>query len=326
MTRRAYMGLVLAAHGCRTHERASSTLRVAAILGSPSPFVMQSLGMFENEGVRVRIEQVASTGKIVQALIGGSADIASSALDQVIHLTTQAKRITMFFVTNPLLGARFYAASGAKRSVHSVADLKGGKIGIASFGSSIDFLVAALLYRHGMTLKDVERIATGSVPSAFAALESGKVDAAGLSMQLGLTYERRHPEAAILMDLATPQGARRTLGVDAYPMGLIADPGWLDRNRDAALRVARAYKAYHRWIAEHTPEEIRKATPAEHRSAQTATDLDYWTMTKGNICLDGRMPVNAPEQVRDVLAATLPTVHNVDVSKTWTDEFVDELR
>src|SRR3954452_7894427 len=211
MTRRAYIGLALAAHACRTHERPSPTVRVTTILGSPSPFVMQSLGIFENEGVKVRIEQVASTGKTVQALIGGSTDIASTAFDQVIHLATQAKRLKMFFVANPLISSRLYAASGAKRSVHSIADLKGGRVGIATFGSSIDFQLAALLQRHGMSLNDIERIATGSIPSAFAALESGKVDAAGLSMQLGLRYERRHPEVAILMDLATPEGARRTL-------------------------------------------------------------------------------------------------------------------
>src|SRR3954447_2254350 len=246
MTRRACISLTFAAYSCSRNKSSAPAVRLTTILGVPSPFVMQSLGLFASEGVTVQLEQVASTGKAVQALIGGSTDMAYTALDQVIHLTTQAKRIKMFFVVNPLISSRLYAASGAKRSVHSVADLKGGRVGIATFGSSIDFQVAALLQRHGMTLNDVERIATGSIPSAFAALESGKVDAAGLSMQLGLRYERRHPEVAILMDLATPEGARRTLGVDSYPIGLIADPGWLDRNRDTARRVARAYKAYHR--------------------------------------------------------------------------------
>src|SRR3954452_12453945 len=261
MTRRGLVGLALAAHGCRMRETPSRIVRITTILGSPSPFVMESLGMFKNEGLTVQLEQVASTGKIVQALIGGSADIGSTALDQVIHLATQSKPIKMFFTSNPLISSRLYAAYGAKRFIRSVADLKGGKVGIATFGSSIDFQVAALLRRNGMKINDVERIATGSLPAAFAALESLKVDAAGLGMQLGLAYERRHPEAAILIDLATPEGARRTLGVDAYPLGLIAETGWLDRNGDAARRVARAHKAYHRWLAEHTPEEIREATP-----------------------------------------------------------------
>lgn len=92
-------------------------------------------------------------------------------------------------------------------------------------------------------------------------------------VQLGLAYERRHPEAAILMDLATPEGARRTLGVDAYPLGLIAEPSWLDRNRDTARRIARAYKAYHRWIMEHTPEDIREATPVEHLRVKSRLTL-----------------------------------------------------
>jgi sulfonate transport system substrate-binding protein len=325
MTRRTCLGLALALHGCSSHEK-SSTVRLTSILGAPWPFVMEGLGLFRNEGVTVRLEQVASTGKIVQALIGGSADIGYTALDQVIHLTAQAKRIKMFFTANVLINTRLYAASGARRAVRTVADLKGRTVGIGTFGSSIDFQVAALLRRHGMTLSDVERISTGSLPAAFAALESGKVDAAGLNMQFGLPYERRHPEAAILMDLTTPEGARRTLGVDWYPLGLIAESSWLDRNRDAARRVACAYKAYNRWITSHTPEEIREATPVDHRSNQVAADLDYWTITKQNISPDGRMPVNAPEQVRDVLAVTLPNMRDVDLSQTWTNEFVEETK
>jgi hypothetical protein len=36
------------------------------------------------------------------------------------------------------------------------------------------------------------------------------------------------------------------------------------------------------------------------------------------------MAVDAPEQVHDVVAVTLPTVRTVDLSKTWTNAFVDE--
>jgi hypothetical protein len=203
----------------------------------------------------------------------------------------------MFVTTNPRISSRLYSASGARRPIRSVSDLKGGRVGIATFGSSIDFQLAALLHRHGLTINDVELVVTGSIPSAFAALESGKVDAAGFSVQVGLTYERRHPQAAILIDLATAEGARRTIGVDSYPLGLIADPDWLERNRHTARHVANAYKTCYRWVAEHAPEEIRNATPVERRSSQSAADMDDWKIMKGNICPDGRMPVNAPEQV-----------------------------
>jgi len=322
MTRRTCLSLALALHGCKK----SSVVRLTSIVASSWPFVIESLGLFKKEGVTVQIEQVGSTGKIVHALIGGSADIAYLGLDQVIHLTAQAKRTKMFFTASMLFNARLYAASGARHVLRTVEDLRGGTVGIATFGSSIDFLVAALLRRHSMKLSDVERVVTGSIPAALAALESGKVDAAGLNMQLGVQYERRHPEAAILMDLATPEGARRTLGIDSYPVGLIAETNWLDRNRDVVRRVARACKASNLWIAEHTPEELREATPVEHRSAQVAVDLDYWTITKRNISPDGHMPAKAPEQVRDLLAVTLPKVGDVDLSQTWTNEFVEETK
>lgn len=77
MTRREYLAVAVAAQGCRTYDRSSLTVRLTSILGSPTPFVMQSLGLFKNVGLTVRLEQVASSGKIVQALLGGSTDIAS---------------------------------------------------------------------------------------------------------------------------------------------------------------------------------------------------------------------------------------------------------
>jgi hypothetical protein len=36
------------------------------------------------------------------------------------------------------------------------------------------------------------------------------------------------------------------------------------------------------------------------------------------------MPVSAPEQVRNVVAVTVPSVRSVDLSKTWINAFVDE--
>jgi NitT/TauT family transport system substrate-binding protein len=326
MTRRMCLGLTLGLHGCGSTESSPLSVRLTAILGSRWSFLMESLGLFKKEGLTVRFEPAASTGKIVQALIGGSTDIAFAALDQIIHLATQGKRLKMFFTATTLINVRLYAASGAKSPVRTVADLKGRTVGIATFGSSIEYMVAALLRRHGMAVSDIERVASGSLPSAFAALESGKVDAAGLNMQFGVPYERKHPEAAILMDLATVEGARRTLGIDSYPLGLIADTNWLNRNRDAARRIARAWKAFNAWMSEHTPEEIREATPVEHRLADVSADLDSWTFTKQNARPDGRMPANAPEQVRDVVAVLLPNVRDVDLSQTWTNEFVEEAR
>src|SRR4051794_24640859 len=117
MTRRKYLALALTAQGCRIGENSSSTVRLTTILGSPSPFIMQSLGLFEKERVVVRVEQVASTGKIVQAIVGGSADVAYTGLDHVIHLAAQAKPAKMFFTASPLINSRFYVASGSKRSI-----------------------------------------------------------------------------------------------------------------------------------------------------------------------------------------------------------------
>jgi len=60
-------------------------------------------------------------------------------------------------------------------------------------------------------------------------------------------------------------------------------------------------------------EAIKSLLAAELAVLVDLKRKNYWRILKSDISSDGRMPLNAPEQVRDVLAATLPTVHNVDL-------------
>jgi NitT/TauT family transport system substrate-binding protein len=55
-------------------------------------------------------------------------------------------------------------------------------------------------------------------------------------------------------------------------------------------------------------------------------DIDAFRMMKAVLIPDGRMPPNGPENVRKILAVSIPKVRDVDLSKTWTNDFVDEVQ
>jgi NitT/TauT family transport system substrate-binding protein len=41
---------------------------------------------------------------------------------------------------------------------------------------------------------------------------------------------------------------------------------------------------------------------------------------------DGKMPAGVPENVQKILSAFKPAVKNVDLSQTFTNEFVDKVK
>jgi NitT/TauT family transport system substrate-binding protein len=261
MTRRACLvTLAPIITGCGTRgEITRSRVRVTATLGARLHLIPERLDYFNKEGIAVQTEEVASSAKVVQALVGGSTDIALVSLDLVLQLAAEGKQLRMFVTGALLPNHRFYSASGSRRFIRSVSDLRGAVIGIPGFGSTAHWEIAALLDQHGLTVSDVKLIAIGSNPALFAALETGKVDAAMLSSYFTRQYEHKYPGAAVLLDMHSIDGAKRTFGVGSYPTGFAARTDWLDQNGNTARHLARALQAGLRWINEHTPEQIRES-------------------------------------------------------------------
>jgi NitT/TauT family transport system substrate-binding protein len=258
-----------------------------------------------------------------QALIGGSADVVTITFDQILQLASSGRELTMFYTLLRVPLAGVYASARSARRISSLNDLRGAVIGISGFGSTTEYQLLAVLARHGLKKSDVQLVAIGSAPALITALETGKVDAATVGTVVVKAYERKYPEA-VLVDMSDPEKLRSGLGIDSYPLGLVAQTRWLHANRDAARRLASAEKNAAEWVQAHSPQEIRDAVPQDQRSADRDANIDYWTFVKSQTVPGGRMPPKGPENVRDVVAVSLPKVRDVDLSTTWTNEFVED--
>ena len=75
----------------------------------------------------------------------------------------------------------------------------------------------------------------------------------------------------------------------------------------------------------HSPEEIREKMSAAFRTDDAQTDIEGLKNLHAMLSPDGKMPAGAPETVRKVLAISIEAVRsaNVDLMKTYTDEFVN---
>ena len=290
------------------------------------PFTLaDSLGYYKEEGVDVTLENLPSGVKALQALIGGSVDVAGLMYQQTIQMAADGQHVRAFFITSQRSMLALVVSPATKKKISSVADLKGALIGVISPGAPLHQTLNFYLLGKGIKPSDFTPISIGFGASSIAAIESGRVDAAGLAGGDHFRLLQRHPNLQILLDCSTAEGSRECVGGDTYAGGaLSAKQTWLDQNPDTARKLARALERTHKWIATHTAEEIRERLPVNFRSEDVAVDLQIIRASLPIYTIGGAMPKGAPETMKLFLDATVEKVRDAkfDLATTWTDEYL----
>lgn len=287
----------------------------------------QTLGYYEGEGLDVTIENLPSAGKSLQALVGGSVDVAGINYSQSIQIAAEGQHIRSFFVMNNRANGVLAVAPKATDRIHRVEELKGAMIGVSSHGSTSHLWVNHALLAHDVSPSEVQTVAIGLGASAIAALESGRVDAAALSGGDHFQLLRRHPDLRILVDHSTAAGLRDSYGAETYAGGAVgATQNWLDRNPDTARRMARALLRAQKWITAHSPEQILEKLPAEFRTQAPEIDIQILRSSQNSFTIDGAMPSGVPENMKRFLDASVENFQGakIDLATTWTNEFLPE--
>ena len=216
------------------------------------------LRFYEEEGLKVEISQVAGASKVLEAVVGGSADVGGGVYEQTLDMAEQGKPIVAFI---SLLKSPNFAILAAK-NIHSFADLRGKVVGVTSAGSPSQFYLNYLLQKSGVNPSEVSIASIGLNAPAIAALEHGQVDAAVMFGTTIAQYLERHPDAVILADTRTYAGLQAAFQVDDYPAScLLANRKWLEKNPDTARKMARAVRKALVWLRTHSAEEILAKVP-----------------------------------------------------------------
>jgi NitT/TauT family transport system substrate-binding protein len=281
----------------------------------------QWLGFFEKEGLHVSISQIAGASKVLEAVVGGSADIGSGVYEQAIQMAAEGRDIETFltFARSP----NFAVVASPKSGVQSIAALTGKSVGVSSLGSPSQFYLTHLLRGAGVDSTKVSTAGIGMGGTAAAALEQGQVDAAVLFGSAITAEEARG--ARVLADARTQDGVRTLLGTDDYPASsLLARKEWLDAHPEEARKVSRAVLQALAWIREHSPEEILAKVPGEFRVGDADAERSAIRLAKPMYSVDGQVSGESAEAVRKVLAESLERVRNarIDLGKTYTNEYL----
>ncbi|HEY7289081.1 MAG TPA: ABC transporter substrate-binding protein [Vicinamibacterales bacterium] len=283
-----------------------------------------ALGYFRDEHLDVDITALTAGPKAVEALVGGSVDVAAASFSDAVLLSARRSGIVAFLLmsTRPL--AAVAVAPGLDASIHAIRDLEGRTIGVSAPGSASHQILNFLLASNGLAPGDVSVAAVGMSATSLAALEHRKVDAAVLLASSIDAYEERHGAQLFIADTRSVEGARQVFGSDTLPsMSFVAHADWLRANAETARRLARALHKGNRWVREQSPERVRDLIPADAHLSSATVEIRAIQEMQDVLSADGQVPPVSWGPIVAFVAAFDPTFRaaDVDLKATYTGEF-----
>jgi NitT/TauT family transport system substrate-binding protein len=278
----------------------------------------QELGYFTDEGLAVELVDLPGGQKSLEALLGGSTDVVCGFYDHTIEMAAKGQSLRSFVTI-----LRYPGLVAVSPKIARIEDLKGKVVGVSAAGSSTHMFLNYLLVTHGMKPDQVSVASVGMSATAVAAVSHAKVDAAIMTDPALAIVRKQIPGLKILADTRTAEGTRAVFGVDTYPSTVLySTAAWLRAHGNEAGRLVRAMTRTVEWMRTKSPEEIRQRTPPQFRTEDAATDLQCLRSMQGMLSPDGKLTLESATAVRNVLGISIGEVSKVDVSQTFTNEFV----
>jgi len=155
-------------------------------LSQLGPFaVAKENGYYQEEGLEVEFIWMRA-GVATQALVAGNVEFATLG-GTAIAMALRGFPLRIVFTSFKAFMASLYT----RPEIHSVRELKGKKVGVASIGTASDVLLREVLKRHGLEGgRDVVILAIGVSPTRYAALQKGIIDATLLTPPLNFDADQ----------------------------------------------------------------------------------------------------------------------------------------
>ncbi len=287
----------------------------------------EQLGYFKEEGLDVELQSQPAGVDAENELLAGAVQAVVGFYDHSIDLQTKGKEITAIVILGQVPGEVELVSTKAAPHFQSMADAKGKTLGVTGLGSSTNFLTQYLASRHGITSKQFSVLPVGADNTFIAAMKQGRIDA-GMTTEPTASQLLKTGDAKVLIDMRTVEGTVKALG-GLYPASSVyVQRSWLNSHKDEAQKLARAFVKTLRFINTHTAEQIADKMPKDYYGNNKPLYVQALANSLPMYSQDGKMPKGGPETVLAVLSGFNPNVKgkHVDLSKTYTDEFVNAVK
>jgi NitT/TauT family transport system substrate-binding protein len=285
----------------------------------------EQLGEYKKAGLDVEVVDFKGGSQSLQAVMGGSADVVSGYFDHCVNLAAKNQSLVSFVVYDRYPGFALVVSPKQTAEIKSIKDLGGKKIGVSAPGSSTDFFLKYMLSKNGVDPNSVGVIGIGLGAAAVAAMEQGTVDAAIMLDPSVTVLQGRNKDLKILSDTRTAKDTLSVFGGE-YPGGaLYTKADWIEKHPKETQALTAAIVNTLAWIHSHTPEEVMAKMPENLVGPDKAGYLAALKNTIPMYSTTGKMDPKGAAAVLAVFSQSSPDVAkaNVDVSKTYTNKFVE---
>lgn len=227
------------------------TASYPGIAGFNIPFwVALDMGEFKKAGLEVDPVLISGGSKSMQALLSGGLDFAHVSGGVPVQASLSGAEVVIIATPSNSMSGGVIAA----KDVKTYNDLRGKKIGIASFGGNNDIGLRFALKKNGLNPdRDVTFLQLGGEKNRLTALERGAISATimsppGLFVAEAQGYSRlgdliamgmRYPELSIIVRKRDMKERRD--GVRRYLRAYADSVRLMKGNREATVRVIEKY-------------------------------------------------------------------------------------
>jgi len=288
----------------------------------------KQLGEYERAGLAVDLVDLKGGSDALKAVLGGSADVVSGYFDHCVNLAAKKQELVSFVVYDRYPGEVLVVSPAHSKDINSIKDLAGKKVGVSAPGSSTDFFLKYLLKKNGIDPASVAVIGVGLGATAVAAMEQGQIDAAVMLDPSVTVLQGSHPDLRILSDTRTAKDTLEVFGGE-YPGGaLYSTAAWVNGHEKEAQALTDAILNTLGWIRSHSAEKIMAKMPSEMVGKNKELYLAALKNTIPMYSESGKMDPRGADAVLAVFSVGSPDVAkaNIDVSKTYTNKFVDSAK
>ena len=184
-------------------------------------------GFYAAHGLKVDIINMSGGSRGAEALQAGRIDVMHVGLSSVVRLNQAGADLRLIASLSNVIRFTFFSGPG----VRTAADLKGGVVGVSSFGSESDATVTLALQRLGLTRDDVTLKEYGGGSRRLAALQAGEIKATAINEPVASTA--REHGLNVMVDLVAEQ-------IPWLFSGLVVKRSYLDANREKLTRFLKA--------------------------------------------------------------------------------------
>jgi len=262
----------------RIRLRVSSATKT---LGYGPLWIASKMGFFAREGLDVDLVVIRASDVGIQALAGGSLEIAGSAADAPIAAIE--KGLDLVIVGGIINGLTQSIMAAQKFKTYN--DLRGATLGAISLTSGVTFALRQVLKVKGLEYpRDYSLLVIGGTPQTYAALTAGSIDAAALSLPVNYAAEEQgFNEIGRFVDV-----------IPNYQLAaLSAKRSWAEKNRGVLVRVMKAMAQTMRWIHQNKePSVDYLAKEMNLKREHARRGWEFYTASKmwhpdGDLNLDG---------------------------------------